>query len=449
MSRSFSREELNDKVLNPRLAREKAHVGAITASLVWNGHTDFDLHAHVKLASGGKEHIFFRNKAGTGGALDVDANAGNNVVDDPVENIYWDKPPAGKYDISVNNFRLSGSNDVFRVRLMLPKETLDYEGKLKPKETAKCFAFEVDEDGEITVGKLLASKITRKNSRNYLLAGSRAGSEAKAKGKARARTVRAKAKGKARARTVSTRARTVSARSRTVGARAKGKARARTVSARSSTVRARPVRPRTVRPRTVRAKAKGKARARTVRATKAMKRVMKKAMKRPMRKPMKRPMKKPVKSTVVAKGILARSKVLRGTFTKTRGGLTQDSLMRNCRGRIVSKKKVAMGKQRFGTIRPWVEAIKRARVEMGSVGFVTLKKGSAFYNKVREIYEKSKRAPAGKVPEAVQDKVAQNRAVREEVKPEEPVQKNVVQQEELVQEEVARGDFPAPRIEGV
>ena len=45
----------------------------------------------------GGSHIFWNDKKGKcGGHLDVDMNASKkNLVDTPIENIFWDKPPPG------------------------------------------------------------------------------------------------------------------------------------------------------------------------------------------------------------------------------------------------------------------------------------------------------------------------------------------------------------------
>jgi len=166
MSRSFSREDLDDAVLNPRLEREQARTGTITASLLWNGPSDLDLHAVVKLSGGKSEHIYYESKQGTGGTLDVDANARDTETkDEPVENIYWDKPPEGEYTISVHHFKQRSEAKVpFRVVLKLPEEILDYEGALVKKQSAKCFNFAVDGDRSIRMGKVASARIIRKPS---------------------------------------------------------------------------------------------------------------------------------------------------------------------------------------------------------------------------------------------------------------------------------------------
>ena len=54
---------------------------------------------------------------------------------------------------------------------------------------------------------------------------------------------------------------------------------------------------------------------------------------------------------------------------------------RNKAGRLVSKKKRALGK-----LNKWAAAVKAARAELGVVGFVAVKKGMPLYEKAKEIY---------------------------------------------------------------
>lgn len=54
---------------------------------------------------------------------------------------------------------------------------------------------------------------------------------------------------------------------------------------------------------------------------------------------------------------------------------------RNKAGRLVSKKKQALGKAN-----PWAAAIKQARKNLGVTGFVPLKKGSPLYNEAMRLY---------------------------------------------------------------
>merc|ERR1719265_1472463 len=62
-----------------------------------------------------------------------------------------------------------------------------------------------------------------------------------------------------------------------------------------------------------------------------------------------------------AKGRLAKALVLRGSKEKTTGGLKKDDLIKNKRGKVVSKRQSALGKRRFSNIEAWVDAHMSAR----------------------------------------------------------------------------------------
>merc|ERR1711988_1147829 len=87
----------------------------------------------------------------------------------------------------------------------------------------------------------------------------------------------------------------------------------------------------------------------------------------------------------VAKGRLAKAMVLAGKKEKTAGGLTQDSLMKNKRGKIVSKRKSASGKRSYKRIESWVESVVGARKALNVTGFVAINgsslRGKALYVK--------------------------------------------------------------------
>merc|ERR1719378_1737123 len=89
----------------------------------------------------------------------------------------------------------------------------------------------------------------------------------------------------------------------------------------------------------------------------------------------------------VARGRFAKSVVLRGTKEQTPGGLTKSDLIKNKRGKIVSKKQSALAKKRFaGSVGPWMQAVKKARAALKLKGFVAIKKGSPLYVKAKEFY---------------------------------------------------------------
>merc|ERR1711988_95176 len=86
------------------------------------------------------------------------------------------------------------------------------------------------------------------------------------------------------------------------------------------------------------------------------------------------------KVSKIAKGRMAKVVVFRGSKAKTIGGLTQSDLVKNSRGKIVSKKASAYAKKvRYANIKSWIVAVQKARKALGIKGFVAIKKGSALY----------------------------------------------------------------------
>merc|ERR1711904_525282 len=108
-------------------------------------------------------------------------------------------------------------------------------------------------------------------------------------------------------------------------------------------------------------------------AMKAMKVMKKKAAMKAMKAMKKKSVSK------VAKGVMAKAMVLRGSKAKTVGGLTAKDLTKNMFGKIVSKKKSALGKKS-----PWFQAVAKARKALKITGFAAIKKGSPLYAKAKE-----------------------------------------------------------------
>merc|ERR1719293_288260 len=92
------------------------------------------------------------------------------------------------------------------------------------------------------------------------------------------------------------------------------------------------------------------------------------------------------KVSKIAKGKKARAAVFSGRKEKTISQLTKADLMKNKRGKIVTKKKSAAGKKLYSQIKGWVEAVQKARKNLGIKGFVAIKKGSALYNAAKALY---------------------------------------------------------------
>merc|ERR1719350_787190 len=112
----------------------------------------------------------------------------------------------------------------------------------------------------------------------------------------------------------------------------------------------------------------------------AMKAAKSKAMKAPAKPAMKgmkamkaamKAMKKLKKVSVVAKGKYARAAVFKGKKAKTSGGLTKNTLVKSKSGKIVSRSRSARAKAAFASsaLKKWCDALKKARKELGIVGF--------------------------------------------------------------------------------
>merc|ERR1712156_1239355 len=87
----------------------------------------------------------------------------------------------------------------------------------------------------------------------------------------------------------------------------------------------------------------------------------------------------------------SKSQVFRGTKQKTKSsGQTKGMLMKNKRGKIVSKKAHAKGVRTYkkNGLAKWTKAFMQARKNLGLKGFVACKKGPRFYNEAMKLYRK-------------------------------------------------------------
>merc|ERR1719313_2732739 len=111
-------------------------------------------------------------------------------------------------------------------------------------------------------------------------------------------------------------------------------------------------------------------------------------------KAMKKVMKAKKKVSKIARGRFARSLVLRGKKEKTVGGLTKAELMKNKRGKVVSKRASAHGKRAYSRIEGWVEAHMAAREALKVSGFIAINgnslQGKALYVKAKAIQRAGK-----------------------------------------------------------
>merc|ERR1712113_1003790 len=78
------------------------------------------------------------------------------------------------------------------------------------------------------------------------------------------------------------------------------------------------------------------------------------------------------KESKIAKGKRSKSVVFRGSKEKTSGGLTASHLMKNKRGKIVSKKASAAKQKAYvgSKAAVWIKAVQTARKELNVKGFV-------------------------------------------------------------------------------
>merc|ERR1719453_2502255 len=95
------------------------------------------------------------------------------------------------------------------------------------------------------------------------------------------------------------------------------------------------------------------------------------------------------KVSKIARGRMAKALVFRGSKERTVGGLTKDSLMKNKRGKIVSKRNNAKGKRAFKNVETWLEAFMEAREMLRVEGFHAINgktlQGKALYYKTKAL----------------------------------------------------------------
>jgi len=121
---------------------------------------------------------------------------------------------------------------------------------------------------------------------------------------------------------------------------------------------------------------------------------MKKAMKKSAKKTSMKKRKAAKKPSIVAKGRGAKARVFAGSKAKTSGGLKKSDLVRNKRGKVVSKKASQRSKSSKGAkvISKWGAATKQARKQLGIKGFCPVggktPKGQQLLKAVRSIVGK-------------------------------------------------------------
>merc|ERR1712133_131142 len=118
------------------------------------------------------------------------------------------------------------------------------------------------------------------------------------------------------------------------------------------------------------------------------------AMKRVMKSMKSMKAKKTMKKSVIARGRGAKARVFRGIKAKTQGGLKKTDLVKNKRGKVVSRKQSEASKKKFrkNGLDKSAAAVKSARKALGIRGFVPIggktSRGQALLKKARSIYKK-------------------------------------------------------------
>merc|ERR1712048_1238866 len=84
-----------------------------------------------------------------------------------------------------------------------------------------------------------------------------------------------------------------------------------------------------------------------------------------------------------------RAQVFRGTRMKVKTtGHVKSDLMKNKRGKIVSKAAHKSGRKSYANIKSWTMAFSQARKNLKVKGFMPCKKGSKLYKETMRLYRK-------------------------------------------------------------
>lgn len=86
-----------------------------------------------------------------------------------------------------------------------------------------------------------------------------------------------------------------------------------------------------------------------------------------------------------------RRKVFKGSEHATKGGLTQGDLVKNKRGRIVSKARSEKAKKKTSPrLEAWRDAVAKAKKALHLEGFQAIRKGTPLYEKAHEYFSATK-----------------------------------------------------------
>ena len=122
----------DENTLDNVLDTLEAGTGEITVSMLWSSSDDLDLHMRTPDDS----EIYYSNRSAQGGTLDIDANAGGNIMDNPVENIYFESPESGQYSVWIEDYsdRSDGPTD-YIVRITVGGQSQTFSGTIDGTDT--------------------------------------------------------------------------------------------------------------------------------------------------------------------------------------------------------------------------------------------------------------------------------------------------------------------------
>lgn len=131
-------------------------------SLGWSNYDDLDIHVYTPRGS----HIYFGNKRGGGGVLDVDMNAGGARSREPVENVSFTSPADGVYRIDINQFSKRETVDVgFTLEIVdqVSSRQLHYKKALTDRVTAATVTVKGGRIVDVVVGSGLTDQAASTN----------------------------------------------------------------------------------------------------------------------------------------------------------------------------------------------------------------------------------------------------------------------------------------------
>ncbi|CAK9091062.1 unnamed protein product [Durusdinium trenchii] len=92
----------------------------------------------------------------------------------------------------------------------------------------------------------------------------------------------------------------------------------------------------------------------------------------------------------IARGKLAKVSVFKGNKEKTASGHAKTDLMKNKRGKVITKSKNAAGKKAYKNISAWTIACQKARKELSIKGFCAVNgktlQGKTLYTRAKAIF---------------------------------------------------------------